>query len=195
VPQANNNWGLLYDYFVEAEKHRDELKRKRQEDVAAIQEFEQWCQGAIDRLMNDLKHQALRRSEEFLAATGQTLEVQYPSGPPIMVPDQGPEIRFLKIALGDSQVHIYSSHAVGGVTHIHLLPSQRNSLRENHRLVSEPGAFLVRRPDDHYELRHMRGDPSGPAGSPMTGDNLLYRAFRLLILWAEEPPVTPGRRS
>lgn len=189
--QDKNNWKLLYDYFVEAEKHREEIEKRRAEDEAALQEFEQWCQGAIELLMTDLKTHAEKRSQEFLKATGQQLLVQYPSGPPIIVPNRGPEIRFLRLALGNSQVHVYSSHAIGGVTHIHLLPSQVTSLRDNHRLVSEPGAFIVRKPDDSYELRHMRGDPSGEPGAPMSLDTLLYRAFRLLIAWVEEPPVTP----
>jgi hypothetical protein len=75
----------------------------------------------------------------------------------------------------------------GSLTHVHLLPSRGSSLKNNQRLVSEPGAFIVRSQSDRYELRYQRGDPEGRAAELMTLDTLLFRAFRLLVQWSSDP--------
>lgn len=183
--QEPKDWDELFARFNLVESRRSAELQRQVEEAEALREFEDWCQRALERLMQDLKRLALSRSAEFVQRTGQELLVQYPSGPTISASRGGPEIRFLKLGLASAQVHVYSSHARGGLTHIHLLPSRSTSLRENDRLVSEPGAFIVRRPDDEYELRFLRGDPEGPAGSAMPLDVLLFRAFRLLVRWAD----------
>ncbi|MEN9580716.1 MAG: hypothetical protein RJA70_3725 [Pseudomonadota bacterium] len=184
--QEPKDWDELFDHFSLAESRRTAELQRQAHEADALREFEAWCQIAIERLMQDIKRVALARSAVFVEKTGRELLVQYPSGPPISTSRGGPEIRFLKLGIAGAQVHVYSSHARGGLTHIHLLPSRSTSLRENDRLVSEPGAFIVRRPDDDYELRFLRGDPEGPAGTPMSIDVLIFRAFRLLFRWAEE---------
>jgi hypothetical protein len=190
-------WNELYGEFMEAESRRRERAKRRAEEEDALREFEQWSSRTTERLMNDVKRIAEGRSREFLARTGHTLVVQYPSGPSISGPSGDPEIRFLRLSLGAARVHVYSSHARGGTTHIHLLPSRGDSLQRNHRLVSEPGAFLVRTSDENYELRFLRGDPADKSGSPMPLDLLMFKAFRLLIRIAEddafEDPFT-GKR-
>ncbi len=186
VDNELKDWDQLYKHFNNVESRRSAELRRQVEEQEALREFEVWCSDAIERLMNDIKTAALARSEEFLRKTGHELTVQYPSGAPILAPSGGPEIRFLKLGLGDAQVHVYSSHAAGGLTHIHLLPSRTTSLKHNDRLVSEPGAFIVRRTDNQYELRFLRGDPEGVAGLPMSLDALLFRAFRLLVRWAQD---------
>ncbi len=187
MPKApKNSWTQLYERFGEAEKHREELLRRRDEEREALREFEEWCQRAVKALFEDLFQAAERHSDELQKRTGQRLQVEYPAGSPVVASRTGPEIRFLRLGLSEAQLHIYSSHARGGLTHIHLLPSRTVSLKENHRLVSAPGAFLVRVGHDGYELRHLRGDPEGEAGAPMTLDTLVFRAFDLLLsAWIE----------
>jgi hypothetical protein len=187
-------WERLYDEYTDAESRRAERQRKLDEEEAALQEFEGWTRGATEQLMRDLRTAAEERSETFLQRTGHTLQVEYPSGPTIALPEGGPEIRFLRLSLGEARVHVYSSHTPGGLVHIHLLPSRRDSLQHNQRLLSEPGAFVVRRADDGYELRFLNGDPEGVARSAMSADGLLFKAFRLLVHWAADPsPRGPPR--
>lgn len=180
-------WERLYDEYTDAESRRAERQRKLDEEEAALQEFEAWTRRSTDLLMHDLRTAAEERSEAFVQRTGHALQVEYPSGPAIALPEGGPEIRFLRLSLGDARVHIYSSHTPGGLVHIHLLPSRRDSLQHNQRLLSEPGGFVVRRADDGYELRFLNGDPEGVARSPMSVDGLLFKAFRLLVHWAADP--------
>jgi hypothetical protein len=197
LPSAEDDaaWDELYQRYSDAESRRDERQRKLAEERAALAEFEAWTRRATEQLMLDLATVARERSLAFLERTHHPLEVEYPSGPAISLPDGGPEIRFLRLSLGDARVHVYSSHTPGGLIHIHLLPSRRDSLQHNQRLLSEPGAFVVRLPDDSYELRFLAGDPEGVPRSPMSLDGLLFKAFRLLVYWAEDPSVLPVRRS
>ncbi len=183
-----NDWDELYAHYCGAENRRLEAEQRIAEELAALEDFEAWSRAATSRLMEDLQRQALTRSEHFRERTGHPLAVEYPSGPAIRVPDGGPEIRFLCLGLDEARVHIYSSHTLGGLIHVHLLPSRKNSLTHNQRLLSEPGAFLVRLPSDDYELRHLPGDPEGEAGTAMSLDALLFKAFRLLVHWADALP-------
>jgi hypothetical protein len=188
-----NNWEQLYDHYRGAESRRREEELRHAEELQALEDFEAWSRSSTEQLMADLREAANQRSESFSTRTGHELSVEYPSGPPITVPEGGPEIRFLRLALGAARVHLYSSHTPGGLIHIHLLPSRQTSLSHNQRLLSEPGAFLVRLENNAYELRHLPGDPEGEQGTPMTLDGLLFKAFRLLVNWAEAGLPSPSR--
>ncbi len=187
------NWNLLYQQYSGAESRRAEQERRLAEERAALEDFEAWSRRSTTQLMSDLCRVAEERSRAFLERTGHTLDVEFPSGPPISVPEGGPEIRFLCLKLEHARVHVYSSHTPGGLIHVHLLPSRQDSLTHNQRLLSEPGAFLVRQSDDSYELRHLSGDAEGAPGTPMSIDSLVFKAFRLLVHWAEALPPTSTR--
>jgi hypothetical protein len=189
------DWEQLYQYYSGADSRRADQERRYAEELAALHDFEAWSQRASELVMEDLRRLAIERSRIFEERTGQALSVEYPSGPAIQVPQGGPEIRFLSLALGEARVHIYSSHTPGGLIHLHLLPSRRNSLSHNQRLLSEPGAFLVRQEDDTYQLRFQPGDPDAKLGAPMALDVLLFRAFRMLVQWAEMAPAPLRRRG
>lgn len=179
-------WEELYVQVNGEESRRSARVRQLLEEQRALERFEAWRTQAIDRLMQDLKAGAEARAQDFLSHTGLELKVTTPQGARVAVPN-GPEVRFLRLSLGNALVHLYTSHVPGSLTHIHLLPSRGTSLRNNERLVSEPGAFIVRRDDDGYELRYQRGDPEGVAAERMTLDTLLFRAFRLLVQWSSDP--------
>lgn len=150
-------------------------------------DFEQWRSSAIERLFDSLKSAAEARAKDFFAHTGLELELAYPIAPRVTLPNDGPEVRFMKLGLGSALVHIYTSHMPGSLTHIHLLPSRTTSLRNNERLVSEPGAFIVRTAHDGFELRFQRGDPEGRPSQVMPLDTLVFRTFRLLVAWSSDP--------
>lgn len=182
---VNTNWGELYEQLGSAEKRRALRELQRKADQEALAEYERWAKRTIVAVMEDLARAARTRAEELLEATGKHLEVEYPSGPTVVGTSGDAEIRFLKLSLGKACVHVYSSHARGSTTHIHLLPAFTDSLKKNHRLVSEPGAFVVRRSDDQYELRYFRGDPNA-SNEAMSVDMLLYKALRLLVRCSED---------
>lgn len=182
---VNASWSELYEQLGSAEKRRALRELQRKADQEALAEYERWAKRTIVAVMEDLAHAARTRAAELLEATGKQLDVEYPSGPTVVGTSGDAEIRFLKLSLGKACVHVYSSHARGSTTHIHLLPAFTDSLKKNHRLVSEPGAFVVRRPDDRYELRYFRGDPAA-TNEAMTVDMLLYKALRLLVRCAED---------
>lgn len=177
--RAPANWSALYEEL--GSNNRKALREKqRQADLEALAEYERWSKRMVSVVMEDLATAARIRASELFAATGKALDVEYPSGPPVVGASGDAEIRFLRLSLGKVCVHVYSSHVRGSSTHIHLLPAFTDSLKKNHRLVSEPGAFVVRGSDDSYELRYFRGDPYGAATDTMTIDTLLYKALRLL---------------
>lgn len=183
--QQHANWPELYEQLGSAEKRRALRELQRKADQDALAEYERWATRSVATVMEDLARAAQLRASELLEATGKHLEVEYPSGPTVVGASGDAEIRFLKLSLGKACVHVYSSHARGSTTHIHLLPAFTDSLKKNHRLVSEPGAFVVRRPDDQYELRYFRGDPAA-TNDVMTVDLLLYKALRLLVRCSED---------
>lgn len=185
-PPEPGNWDELYAHVNGAESRRTRLERKRAEEALALEQFEQWRSSAIDRVMGDLKRLAEARAEEFRERTGRDLEVAYPAVPRVVGFGGAPEVRFLRLQLGGAVVHVYTSHAPGSLTHVHLLPSRQSSLRNNERLISEPGAFIVRKGEDGYELRYQRGDPEGHSSQAMSLDTLLFRAFRLLVRWSDD---------
>lgn len=183
--QASANWPELYEQLGSAEKRRAIRELQRKADQEALAEYERWSKRTVAAVMEDLARAAQTRAAELLDATGKQLEVEYPSGPTVVGASGDAEIRFLRLSLGKACVHVYSSHARGSTTHIHLLPAFTDSLKKNHRLVSEPGAFVVRRSDDLYELRYFRGDPAATT-EVMTVDMLLYKALRLLVRCSED---------
>jgi hypothetical protein len=176
----------LYEQLGSAEKRRALREMQRKADQEALAEYERWSKRTVAAVMEDMARAAQTRAAELLEATGKQLEVEYPSGPTVVGAAGDAEIRFLRMSLGKACVHVYSSHARGSTTHIHLLPAFTDSLKKNHRLVSEPGAFVVRRPDDQYELRYLRGDPYAGNAEVMTMDMLLFKALRLLVRCTED---------
>lgn len=184
--QVATNWPELYEQLGSAEKRRAIKELQRKADEEALAEYERWSKRTVAAVMEDLARTAQTRGGELLEATGKRLEVEYPSGPTVVGALGDAEIRFLRLSLGKACVHVYSSHARGSTTHIHLLPAFTDSLKKNHRLVSEPGAFVVRRSDDQYELRYFRGDPHSGDAEAMTVDMLLYKALRLLVRCSED---------
>jgi hypothetical protein len=185
-PPAATNWPELYEQLGSAEKRRALREMQRKADQEALAEYERWSKRTVAAVMEDMARAAQTRAAELLEATGKQLEVEYPSGPTVVGAAGDAEIRFLRMSLGKACVHVYSSHARGSTTHIHLLPAFTDSLKKNHRLVSEPGAFVVRRPDDQYELRYLRGDPYAGNAEVMTMDMLLFKALRLLVRCTED---------
>jgi hypothetical protein len=185
-PPVATNWPELYEQLGSAEKRRAMREMQRKADQEALAEYERWSKRTVAAVMEDLARSAQTRAAELLDATGKQLEVEYPSGPTVVGAAGDAEIRFLRLSLGKACVHVYSSHARGSTTHIHLLPAYTDSLKKNHRLVSEPGAFVVRRGDDQYELRYLRGDPYAGNAEVMTMDMLLYKALRLLVRCNED---------
>jgi len=178
--RASVDWDDLYEQLSSADKRREMRTMQREAEEAALAEYERWAAEAVASVMSDLKQAAEQRSHQLHGRTGKVLEVEYPSGPTITGVAGECEIRFLRLGLGRACVHVYSSHSRGSTTHIHLLPAFADSLQKNHRLVSEPGAFIVRGANDHYELRSFRGDPYASDAQAMSVDMLLYKALRLL---------------
>ncbi len=184
--QPTTNWPALYEELGSNHSRKALREKQRQADLEALADYERWSKRMVGIVMEDLAAAARKRAGELFSATTKTLEVEYPSGPPVVGASGDAEIRFLRLSLGKACVHVYSSHARGSSTHIHLLPAFTDSLKKNHRLVSEPGALVVRRSDDEYELRYFRGDPYGAATDIMTIDTLLYKALRLLARCTED---------
>lgn len=174
------NWQQLYERLGDEEQRQRARALRHEAEQAALADHERWSALALGAVMAALKEAADRRAEELRASTGRELEVEYPCGPVVVSQSGDCEIGFMRLSLGRACVHIYSSRRRGCSPHIHLLPAFADSVKKNHRLISEPGAFLVRSGADGYELRCRPGNAGERLSDPTSVDALLYKALGLL---------------
>ena len=181
-----NRWDELFQRFKNFENDRKKDERSKAEAEQALREFEAWCAKATDQVMADIARTAQQRAVDFEDHTGRTVKVRYPSHEAIGLGRGGPYMTFARLSLDDSHVHIYSYRGSGSLPAIHLLHTHEERLPRHRRLVSQPGCFVARRPDDGYELRNVRKDDE--EATPTTVDDLVFQAYDLLVQTVRKPP-------
>lgn len=193
-----DRWKNLYQHYSQVESARRELERATQEADKARREFDEWCEQATHRVMEDLAKLASSRATEFQEAAGGEVRVEYPSHPPIGLGEDGPFMTFMKIGLasggqappkgGENEVHIYSHRRPGALPAFHLVytasptDAEKSKGKRARSLVSQPGCFVVRE-DSGYGLRAAEVGSNGTlvSGSEMHLDELVFRAFEVLV--------------
>jgi len=137
--------------------------------------------------MDGLRDAALARAREFEKRTGRNVTVRYPAREPIDYGPEGPWMTFMTLQTEGSELQVYSYRIVGELPSVYFLPmpprgdeAPPSLTRRRHRLMSIPGAFATRNPDDSYQLMQPGSPDEGPA-KPIGVDELVFEAFELLI--------------
>lgn len=178
-----SQWNSLYSRMKSLEAERLEAERQRRSVEAARAEHDAWARTALldfwERLLRDVQ----RRAEEFRKQTGCPVEVVSRGGEP-QRPADLPSLQVLELRLATSVVYLYTHHASGSAPLVHLAhwPTAEAGHRHHHRMMSFPMCSLDRVDEAGWRLRQLLG-----AREPATVDDLVYRAFELLVLGLERP--------
>lgn len=177
-------WSELYQRYADLDAERQANEKNRADAAEAARQRETWCSDVEDRVMAALAKVAQRRAREFGESTGATVEVDYPAEKPIFAQELGHRMSFIGLRLGGSRVHIYSTRPHAMLPHVHLVHTHQSDATRK-RLVSIPGCVVVRSGDDGFEL--LRRDEKTRVAEPATIEDVVYRAFELLVDVATAP--------
>jgi hypothetical protein len=167
--------GKQWDKLFDAYSHK---KREEKAQQAHSRELEAWYDEQIQLIMNLMREVAAERAASFAQASGQQIEVKWPSHPPINIGPDGPFMSFMALSLPEREVHLYSHRVSYGPPLIHfVVAGAEGPGRQRKRLLGRPGAKLEKREGGGFLLRGV-GEQEGQT---LSVDDLAYRAFELLL--------------
>ena len=192
------DWDALYRRVRKADERSRALEREERAAREEEAELDAWCDRVTNIVMRAVRDHAMRRARDFEKESGKTIKVKYPSYPSVGDAAGGPTMKFMRFALDGVRLHLYSHRAPGSLPHLHWViaprrpgPRSEDESTEARDVVRQqvhtsPSCVIARLPDDVFELRLIRdGGDDGPAATPVTVDDVVYRAFRLLIAAAQ----------
>jgi hypothetical protein len=163
------------ELFVGFKRGREDKQRLEEQERALVA----WCDEQTKLVMGIVREVALERARTFEEATGQKVEVQWPSRPPINVDPEGPFMSFMSITLGAREIHLYSHRLLGGAPAIHyVVTGDKTQVTERKRVVGRPGCRIEQRPGGGFLLRDIS---EGRERREISADDVAYRAFELLL--------------
>jgi hypothetical protein len=177
-----SRWNTLFDEYRTHEAERLEADRRARQLEAERRDLERWCAGAVKQVIAQIAEQAARRSDELALHAGVRVEVQAPRSAPARSP--GAEVTYIGLKRGSDVVYVYAYLEKGYLPLVHfMLPAYDGYLeRPRHpRLISLPGCRLVREGADGVRLERIRIDGSLASDATTSADDLVYRAFELLL--------------
>ena len=164
------------DLFIGFKREREDKKRLEEQERALVA----WCDENTKLVMGIVREVALERARTFEQATGQRVEVEWPSRPPINVDPEGPFMSFMSLSLGPREVHLYSHRLQGSTPAIHfVVTGDKRVVSERKRVIGRPGCRIEQRPGGGFLLR----DASEPRADrrEISADDVAFRAFELLL--------------
>lgn len=164
-------WHELFDEFKQGREHK---KRQAEREKALIA----WYDEQTKLVMNLVREVAMERARAFEEATGEHIEVTWPSRPPINVDPEGPFMSFMSVGLGAREVHLYSHrlHANPPAIHYVVLGDKAN---ERKRIIGRPGCRIEQRSGGGFLLRDA--SESRDERREISADDVAFRAFELLL--------------
>lgn len=164
-------WETLFHSF--SERTRERAERSRVSDALAT-----WYDEQTHLVMTLLREVASERAENFERTSGVTVEVRWPSHPPINVGPDGPFMSFMTLRLGEREVHLYS-HRIGMTAPtLHYVVSRRSDLDgPRPGLLGRPGCRIEQREGGGFLLRGV----SAGGSAVLSVDDIVYRAYELLL--------------
>jgi hypothetical protein len=182
-----SRWDDLYKEVTRIEQAERERAARELEATASRRSLEQWSDRVTTEVMDRFRDAALERAREFGKRTGRNVTVHYPAREPIDCGPEGPWMTFMTLQTEGSELQVYSYRIVDELPSVYFLPmpprgddAPPSLTRRRHRLISVPGAFATRNPDDSYQLMQPSSPDEGPA-RPIGVDELVFAAFDLLI--------------
>ncbi|MDB4990249.1 MAG: hypothetical protein JWN04_5427 [Myxococcaceae bacterium] len=174
----SKNWDALFSGFSQ----RKEASAARRE---VSRELVAWYEEQIQLIMTLVREVATERAAAFQASSGLTIDVQWPSHPPINIDPDGPFMSFMCLRMPEREVHLYS-HRVGTeepLIHF-VVAGPEGADRQRKRLLSKPGCRLEKRDGGGFLLRGVGGGGGLgglDGGRIVSVDDLAFRAFELLL--------------
>jgi len=163
-------WDELFHRFA----NRLDAQRQRQEQE---RELVAWYDEQTKLVMMLVREVAHERAAIFERATGQRVEVAWPSRPPINVGPEGPFMSFMSISRAEREVHLYSHRVQTGAPAIHFVVNGK-ALTDRKRVLSHAGCRIERRVGGGFVLL----DASEPSERrELSADDVAFRGFELLL--------------
>lgn len=168
----STKWSALFDGF----SGRLDSQRRREEEERSLQA---WYDEQTKLVMLLVREVAQERASAFEQATGQRIEVTWPSRPPINVIPEGPFMSFMSVALGEREVQLYSHRLQNAAPAIHyVVVGGKRAVSERKRLMSYAGCRIERRVSGGFVLvAHSEGHER----REVSADDLAFRGFELLL--------------
>ncbi|MDB4971678.1 MAG: hypothetical protein JWN48_19 [Myxococcaceae bacterium] len=171
------NWDQLFSSFSQRKRVQAARREVSRELVA-------WYEEQIQLIMTLVREVASERAAAFKESAGVSIEVQWPSHPPINVDPDGPFMSFMCLRLPEREVHLYSHRIGSDEPLIHfVVAGPEGPDRQRKRLLSKPGCRIERREGGGFLLRGVGvGSLGGLDGQGVVSvDDLAFRAFELLL--------------
>jgi hypothetical protein len=172
VALNGKQWDQLFDGF-------SQRRREQRERSDNVRELTAWYDQQTEHVMTLIREVARERAGAFDPSSGISIEVDWPSHPPINLDPDGPFMSFMRLRLPQREVHLYS-HRVGASSPIiHFVVAGTDTPDAyKRRLIGRPGCRIERREGGGFLLRSAGGETDGQIVSV---DDLAYRAFELLL--------------
>lgn len=189
-----DHWKSLFDKFNREESVRVEKQRRALDEAEARRSFDAWCSAATEQVMTAVCESAREHAVEFQSHTGCPVLVQYPSRRPLDMEPDGAHITFLRLELRGSRVEFYAHRGPGLLPFFHFVHTHADAQhkRMNRVVASLPACYAARLADGRWELRRAGPAPApGSASDLVSVEELVFRAFELLIECLDALPVVP----
>ena len=176
-----DRWRALYDEYRESETERLERARLERQAESQRRAYEAWARASVEKVLGEVACCAERRSEELTRHAGVRIRVSPPHRAPRAA--RG-EITFVEIRHDEGAVYVYAYLELGHAPLLYfLIPGDVGFLDhpKHPRLISLPGARLVRSPDGEVLLRRVSRDGTTADPSDLGVDDIVFRAFELLL--------------
>lgn len=172
-PLDATKWQQLFDRF----SFQLDAQRQKQEAERALIG---WYDEQTKLVMMLVREVAEERARAFEAATGQRVDVAWPSRPPINQDPEGPFMSFMTVSRGEREVHLYSHRLQASAPTIHFVVSDaKRSMPERRRLMSHIGCRIERRVGGGFMLTDASVDARMRA--ELSADDMAFRAFEYLL--------------
>jgi hypothetical protein len=165
------------ELFIEYKQSREQKHKREESDRAMIA----WYDEQTKLVMGLVREVALERAHTFEEATGQKVEVEWPSRPPINVDPEGPFMSFMSVSLGRREVHLYSHRLQANPPAIHFVVTGDKDVvfSERKRVIGRPGCRIEKRAGGGFLLRDA--SDSRNERREISADDVAYKAFELLL--------------
>lgn len=163
------------DLFHRFSNRLDEKRQKLEEERNLIAWYDEQTK-VVMALIREVAHE---RAAIFEKATGQRVEVAWPSRPPINVDPEGPFMSFMTLSRGEREVHLYSHRLQAAPPAIHfVVTGDKRAVSERKRLMSHAGCRIEQRVGGGFVLLEA-SEASGRR--EISADDVAFRGFELLL--------------
>ena len=169
---SGKRWDQLFEGFSQ---RRKDVRARRE----LTRELVAWYDEQTQLVMTLVREVASECAAAFQKESGLTIDVQWPSHPPINIDPDGPFMSFMCLRIPEREVHLYS-HRIGAdapLVHFVVVNSE-SSETQRKRLLGRPGCRIEQREGGGFLLRGV-GDAM--RHGVVSVDDLAYRAFELLL--------------